>query len=244
MEKIDQKQLVIKRWPVAIRMTLLVVAMAVGVVLGIFGGNSRPSYHMGPEGVKIANVPDLGSANTTAPGTPIDGITCRGASDQLVNWHTHSHVAVYVDGSLRRLPAGIGITQPRLVEHFADGTFYDVGIGDCLYWLHTHTYDDIIHTEAPYRHTFTLGQFFDIWRQPLGTDRVGPAKGHVVAFLNGKRFNGNPRNIPLLKHSVIQLDVGSPVVPFQSFIYKVTGLCAASSNSCAVSKGSLSKVSS
>ncbi|MCL4434619.1 MAG: hypothetical protein M1399_07620 [Actinobacteria bacterium] len=226
----------VKRWPVAITMAVLVAGMAIGLGFGISTERSSPSTHMGPEGVLIANVPDLGSAGTTAPGTPVDGITCRRESDQVVKWHTHSHVAIYVHGSLRRLPAGIGITPPRLTEHFANGTFYDVGINDCLYWLHTHAYDDIVHTEAPYKHTFTLGQFFDIWRQSLGPDQVGPAKGHVVAFVNGKRFTGNPRDIPLLKHSVIQIDVGSPVVPFHPFTYKVTGLCAAGSNSCSVSK--------
>jgi len=47
------------------------------------------------------------------------------------------------------------------------GTFLDVGIYDCLYWLHTHVADGIIHIETPGERSFTLGEFFDIWNQPL-----------------------------------------------------------------------------
>jgi len=40
-------------------------------------------------------------------------------------------------------------------------------------WLHTHAADGIIHTESPVERTYTLGDFFDIWGQPLGRHQVG-----------------------------------------------------------------------
>jgi hypothetical protein len=49
-----------------------------------------------------------------------------------------------------------------------------------------------------------------------------------VAFLNGKRFAGNPRDVPLTGQADIQLDVGSPVVPFKPLTFKVIGLCSTS----------------
>ena len=60
--------------------------------------------------------------------------------------------------------------------------------------------------------TFTLGDFFDIWRQPLSSSRVGPARGHVTAIVNGGSYSGGPRRIPLLSHAQIQLDVGKPLI--------------------------------
>ena len=54
--------------------------------------------------------------------------------------------------------------------------------------------------------------------QPLSTTQVGRATGNVTAFLNGKRFSGDPRSIKLTPHALIQLDVGK-VVPPQPFTF-------------------------
>lgn len=191
-----------------------------------------PASHVGPEGVLVYDVPNLAPA-TTRDGQTIDGITCRKLSDEKVKYHVHVHVAVYVNGKMKRLPAGIGISKPRLLEKFAKGHFYDVGLYDCLYWLHTHVADGIIHVESPGRRSFNLGQFFDIWDQPLGPSEVGSAKGKVVVFENGKRLDGNPRATPLLAGADIQIDVGKPVVRFHPFRFKVTGGCGAGTTSCA-----------
>lgn len=186
-----------------------------------------------PEGVAIQNVPDLATADTTMAGTPVDGITCRTAQQQKVAYHTHDHLDIYVNGHQMRIPAGAGIAAPRFNEHLANGLFVDNGINGCLYWLHVHSNDGVIHVESPYKHTFTLGQFFDIWQQPLGPDQVGPAKGTVTAFENGNRYTGNPRNLPLLPHGVIQLDVGMPVIGFQPVQFTVNGLCGGGTQGCA-----------
>jgi len=79
-------------------------------------------------------------------------------------------------------------------------------------WLHTHAADGVIHTESPVKRTYTLGEFFDIWGQPLNRHRVGPAHGPVTALFNGRIFTGNPRRIPLLPHAQIQLEVGRPLI--------------------------------
>ena len=222
-----------RNWvPFAIVAVVLVVVL--GVVLGLVLTRSSPAASSGPEGVPIEAPPTLASADSTAAGAPVDGITCRTSSQQHIKYHIHVHVAVFVNGQEERLPAGAGIPAPRLYEHLTDGLFVDNGINGCLYWLHIHAYDGVIHVESPYKGTFTLGQFFDIWRQPLGVAQVGPAKGTVVAFENGKRFTGNPRDIPLLPHAVVQLDVGT-FVPFQPVHFTVKGLCGAGTLNCSAS---------
>jgi hypothetical protein len=79
-------------------------------------------------------------------------------------------------------------------------------------WLHTHAADGVIHIESPVQRTYTLGEFFDIWGQPLNRRHVGPARGTVTVLFNGRVFTGNPRRIPLLAHSQIELEVGRPLV--------------------------------
>ena len=218
------------------RSGVLVAGLVVSVLaLSVAGATTvGASASRAPEGVPVVNAPDLAPAATTTPGTPVDGITCRTGTQQVVKWHIHTHVAIYVRGQQERLPAGIGITNPKLDEHLSTGLFIDTGLNDCLYWLHTHSNDDIVHIESPTKQAFTLGQLFDIWRQPLGPQVVGPERGQVVVFENGKRISGDPRTVPLLKQGDIQLDVGRPVVPFHPFHFKVSGLCGGSTTSCAV----------
>jgi hypothetical protein len=215
---------------------LLLAVLVLGSVAVAWASSRTLNTTIGPEGVVVYDVPNLAPASTTHTGQIVDGITCRTEAKEVVKYHVHVHVALYADGRMVRLPAGIGVTQPPLIEKYTTGKFYDVGLYDCLYWLHTHVADGIIHVEAPAKQSFTLGQFFDIWNQPLSDSQVGPAKGSVVVFENGKKLIGDPRQTPLLPHGDIQIDVGTPIVPFQPFAYKVTGSCGEGTNSCSTPK--------
>lgn len=159
----------------------------------------------GPEGVPLETGVPLASAAGAMSGPTVDGISCN-PGEQVV-YHIHSHLAVFVDGHLRPVPAGIGIVQPQS----SGGGFYSAS--SCYYWLHVHAQDGIIHVESPAEQTYTLGQLFDLWRQPLSRTRVGPASGVVSVFVDGKRYTGDPRRIGLKQHEDIQIDVGSIVPP-------------------------------
>jgi hypothetical protein len=206
---------------------LVVVLAGVGLGLGLTLSGGSASAVTGPEGVPLQQVPDLASPNSTVSGAPVDGMTCRRTMAATDPYHVHAHLSIFVNCQQERIPAGAGIVPPRVSEQEPGGTFVDSGNTDCLYWLHVHANDGIIHIEAPAKQSFVLGQFFDVWGQPLGPNQVGPARGNVVAFENGKRFTGNPRDIPLLSQAVIQLDVGKPV-PFKPMTFKVTGQCSTS----------------
>jgi hypothetical protein len=162
---------------------------------------------IGPEGVPIPPVPALASRTSSANGGAVDGIQCLGAEQTL--FHIHAHLTLFLGGAARQIPAGIGITQPQ-VQSTPDGPF--VAGGGCFYWLHTHAADGIIHIESPVQRTFTLGNFFDVWGQPLSPTQVGPASGKVTALYDGKLYTGNPRNIPLNAHAQIQLEVATPLI--------------------------------
>jgi hypothetical protein len=171
-----------------------------------------PAGALGPEGVPLPDARVLAVAGTGR--RPVDGIQCLG-NEQLA-FHIHIHLTLFDHGVARSIPYGVGIEGPQPMST-PEGTF--VGGGSCFYWLHTHAADGIVHIESPLIRTFTLGNFFDVWGQELGPNRVGPALGHVTAIYNGRLFEGNPRQIPLTAHAQIQLDVGGPLVAPVSIVF-------------------------
>jgi hypothetical protein len=188
---------------------LLAVAALVGL-WGCGGGNAQPTATAGTTTAGTNGAPALlASTDREQTGATVDGIQCQ--TQEQVLFHIHAHLAVYVDGRPRTIPEGIGIAPPRQLAQSAEGPF--VTGGSCFYWLHSHTPDGIVHIESPVQRTYTLGDYFDIWNQPLSRDRVGPAGGIVSAYLNGRRFTGDPRSVPLGAHAVVQLDVGANVAP-------------------------------
>ncbi len=169
---------------------------------------------LGPESVPVPSAAVLTGTTSAASGQAVDGISCSTSEQTL--FHIHAHLTVFVNGTARQIPYGIGI--PGAVTTQTPGGSY-VGSGKCFYWLHTHAADGIIHIESPVHRTFTLGDFFDEWGQPLSTDQVGPASGHVTAIYNGKVYRGNPRDILLTAHAQIQLEVGTPLVAPESITF-------------------------
>jgi len=229
-----------QRWLAAAGGAVIVVAAAVGITIAATSGGSSgspgagstpslklaalstlgtlkpapPSGSTGPEGAPVPSGPPLAGTATKASGQKVDGIGCDTSEQTL--FHIHAHLTLFVNGSPRQVPAGIGIPGAT-GQNSPQGTF--ISNGKCFYWLHTHAADGIVHIESPVHRTYTLGNFFDEWGQPLGPNQVGPAKGHVTAIYNGKVYRGNPRNVPLNAHAQIQLEVGTPLVGPESITF-------------------------
>jgi len=151
------------------------------------------------------------AASPAVEGWTIDGIRCETMEHAL--FHVHAHPAIYAAGEPRPVPSGIG-TPDANVQQTPQGPF--VAQGSCFHWLHSHTDDGVIHVESPVQRTFTLGDYFDVWGLPLSSSRVGGETGPVIAYVNGQRYEGDPRAILLGAHAVIQLDFGGdlPPVPY------------------------------
>jgi hypothetical protein len=129
---------------------------------------------------------------------------------EFVFLHVHSHLDLFVNGERVLVPAGIGIDIHNKAVHRSpapDGTTVYGGIDTpcakpCISPLHTHSDDGILHTEAR-KHQFNrLGQFFTEW------DRKLPAK--AKAYVDGKRFKGDPGAIRLKDRREIAIVVGKP----------------------------------
>jgi hypothetical protein len=177
---------------------------------------SQPA--IGFEGVPLQTGPQLAPASTTGT-AKVDGISC-GAVEQLA-YHIHAHLAVFKNGQAYTLPAGVGIPGSQ-AEQTNQGPI--ASGGSCIYWLHTHTTDGVIHIESPTKAIYTLGNFFDEWNQPLSGDKVGGLSGKITAFVNGKPWKKSPRDIPLLPHEDIQLEIGEPSPPIVSINWSQTQL--------------------
>jgi hypothetical protein len=173
----------------------------------------------GPEGVPIEAGQLVGTETTAATGQTVDGIQCQ--SNEQVAYHVHTHLSIFVNGQLRPMPAGIGIVLPN-AQQTPQGPFDSAT--QCFYWLHVHAQDGVIHIESPTTRAYTLGQFFDLWGQPLTTTQVATVTGPITVFVSGRPVTGDPRNINLGSHEDIQIDVGTPVVPPQKINWAVTGL--------------------
>jgi hypothetical protein len=166
--------------------------------------SQRPT--LGPEGVPVETGPFLASATTTELGALVDGVQCQSLGQFA--YTAYAHLQVYVNGSSRALPGGIGLVDmnPNPTPH---GLVY--GFTTCQYWLHTKAADGIIQIQSPVPGPFTLGQLFEIWDQPLGVGQVAGFRGPVTVLVNGERWRGAPQNVPLAEHADIELAVGKPV---------------------------------
>ncbi|MFL6475894.1 MAG: hypothetical protein ACJ70Y_02825 [Nitrososphaera sp.] len=124
----------------------------------------------------------------------ISGIECH-KSEQF-HYHIHSHLDIFVNGVQQQIPSQIGILSSP----------------SCLYWLHTHSGDGVIHVEAPETRQFTLGQFLDIWKQTSNSTVLFNSVSNmsVTAYVNGEKFEGDYRTIPIESLKEIVLAYGTP----------------------------------
>lgn len=168
------------------------------------GPGPSPSFSPRATGVPAASVsaappPTIDPGATGGP--PISGIVCD--PFESVTYHVHAHLTIRFGGEVSVIPADVGHRQT------------------CLYWLHTHRDQGIIHVEAPAPREFTLGQFLDIWGKVLTDrqvgDRVLASNESLYIYIDGVPYAGDPRSIPLLDLRAIELQVGTS--PFDPLPY-------------------------
>jgi hypothetical protein len=166
-----------------------IVGIVVVVVAAIIIGNMLNNNTSSSKSAAIA------SDNPTYP--VVDDIACQ-TNEQLA-YHVHAHLSMYVNGQSVSLPANIGIASDR----------------SCIYWLHTHQTDGIIHIESPNAKKYSLGTFFKMWEDyfsSLGYPSQLSSKDGWQVYINGKPFSGDFHNIQLKDHDLITLAYNSPNV--------------------------------
>jgi hypothetical protein len=189
------------------RFTAVLGALALATSLAACGGSSAPKS----------------SARWRAPTDPMARARSAGLvpeSAERLEYHVHSHLDVFVDGTPAVVPAGIGIdtTSPGVHQSTVDGQPAYGGIDvpcdqPCISPLHTHDVSGILHTESATRKGNTLGQFFVEWDVRLDANCVAtyckPATP-IAVYVNGTQFSGDPRTIPLSNLTEIAVVIGTP----------------------------------
>jgi hypothetical protein len=168
------------------------------VTLQLAGTVGKPTF---PDG----NTDQGGNGNT------VDGIACDQGME-TPDYHIHVHVSLYVNGEQLAIPKAIGVKDAVASNGF-------VIAGGCFYWVHTHDATGIIHVEPPTHIDVNLGALFDIWGQPLSKTGVAGYDGDVTVFVDGEKYTGDPREIVFEAHKQIALEVGTPVVTPDFYIF-------------------------
>jgi hypothetical protein len=140
---------------------------------------------------------------------PIDNVYCDKQEQTTV--HYHAHVTIYINGQQTKIPQGVGIASDN----------------SCLYWLHTHDTQGIIHIESPADHTFTLGNFLDEWGtqfSQLGYPSQFDLSGWKV-YVDGQPYTGDLHKIVLKSHQLVTLAYNSPTIkPDTTYNWGAAGL--------------------
>jgi len=141
-------------------------------------------------------------------GQPIAGLTCDATSEA---YHVRSHLSLYLNGQSVALPSQIGIVEPT------PGT-------ECNYAVTTHDSSGIIDVEAPAAGTFTLGQLFAVWGEPLSYDDVAGNSGlPVVVYVTDDnivtQYTGDLNAIELLSHREITIQIGTPITNIPNYAW-------------------------
>ena len=182
-------------------------ALAVGLALSLAASTG---CGRGQDGVDTAS-------RSLRPGQVVDGVPCLGGD--LPMTHTHVHLGIWLDGVPVAVPAGIGVGRPWGVEA---GGF--VATGGCWSWIHTHDSSGVVHLMGGEGTTFTLGQLFAVWGRPLGPSSALGYQGALAAYVNGERYRGDPRQVPLDNLANIALELGTPPKPQPPAAYDFAAL--------------------
>jgi len=126
-----------------------------------------------------------------------------------------AHIEVFAANHVVVVPAGVGVA-PALRRRGA----YVRG-GRCVYALRTYEPTGLVLLGSGAART--LGQFFDLWGQPLDRHRVAgfhvrPGAG-VVVFAWGIQWPGNPRSLPISSDAQITVEIGPYVRPHARYMF-------------------------
>lgn len=151
------------------------------------------------------------SAALVASARPIGDLRCTPAAGERFG----VHLEIFAREIDVVIPAGIGIAPPLR----RDGAY--VRGGRCSYPARTVEPTGLIEVEKG--SSLTLGEFFDIWGEPLSSSRVltfrARSGSRVSAFVDGSRWRGSPRSIPLRRHKAIVVEVGGYFPPTKRYLF-------------------------
>jgi len=186
----------LQRRPVAL---LVLVIVIVAATVGCGGGDDSGGA---TTGAKIGGVaPSGGPVAWPAPPASDVARLVKAAglaleTHETLIHHVHAHLDIFIDGTHRTVPAGLGIviTDPAVHSGTTGGGPAYGGINPpcaqpCISPLHTHDITGVLHTESATAEENTLGQLFAEWDVKLTDSCIGtfcaPATP-ILVYVDGK----------------------------------------------------------
>ena len=153
-----------------------------------------------------------GNAAAGGQGQTTAGLECL--LSMAEDYHVHTHVSIILNGEAQSIPADIGIVRMSPTSR-------------CFYSIHTHDKSGKIHVESATPGTFTLGQLFAIWGQPLSSTNIAGLTGMPVAVYQTDdgvvtEVPGNWQDIELKSHREITIAVGTPITEIPNITWSGT----------------------
>ena len=134
---------------------------------------------------------------------PVPNVPC--GPGEVLTRHEHAHLTILIRGQIKTVPAFIGISSRQFC------------------WLHTHDTSVIIHIEAGDSRTFTLGDLFAVWRQPVSQTEIDGDRASggesIQVTVNQQPYTGAPETIVLSNHEDIVLQLGPPFLQIAPYVW-------------------------
>lgn len=152
-----------------------------------------------------------GDTSTGGQGQPVGELECLESIPS--GFHEHAHLSVFLNGEALAVPNHVGIVALSPTE-------------ECQYQLHTHNATGMLHMHAETPTSFTLGQFFAIWGEPLERDNVaGLMDMPVVVYItddgadSASVYEGELGAIELISHREITFQIGTEITEIPQFTW-------------------------
>lgn len=157
--------------------------------------------------IGVENWPN-GNTSTGGNGTAVQGIECLTTMPEA--YHVHAHVTIYLDGEAQAIPSNIGVVDQQPSR--------------CFYGIHTHDRSGKVHLEFAAPGTYTLGQFFEVWGQPLETDNVAGLTGKPISVYSTEnatvtKVTTDWKAIELTTHKEITIVIGTPITEIPNYTW-------------------------
>jgi hypothetical protein len=164
--------------------------------------------------VDITDGHKIGAARWGDPqtdGSPIGDFTC--IQNPPPTFALHAHLSILVNNEAQAIPGRVG-ASPQ-----------DGGTTHCFYTIHTHDMSGKIHVTPSAEGTFTLGQLFQIWNQPLTSSNVAGISGLPVEVYVTDNGTVTPvaeadwSSIELKSHREITIALGTSPTEIPNFTW-------------------------
>jgi hypothetical protein len=158
----------------------------------------------------------LGTANWAAGSTATGGVgqavgtlNCATPGDT----YTYAHLSIYYNGQPLTIPASIGRVEPTIAAQTG-----------CVYPVHTDDGSGKIRIDATNTAaSYTLGQFFAVWGEPLTASNVAGLSGTPTTYINDggvlTPYTGDLASINLTAHREITIAINSPLTQVPTYTW-------------------------